>query len=209
MLESRTQNTLVLLDFDGTLMKDDTFLAFLIYRLKEPRIVLRSLLALPYFIDFQFKLMDNAKAKERVFGILFKGERLSDFERKAEEFWDFQGTNLNPAINDIISDYQKQGAELMIVSANFNPIIAAFSASAYRFNDFLCTELEAENGKLTGRFASPNCYGEEKVRRLKIRFADRSAFSEIHAYGDSSGDLPMLQWADKGYLLKKGEWQKI
>ena len=209
MPESSGKNTLVLLDFAGTLMEEDTFLAFLIFRLKEFRIVLRSILALPYFIAFQFKLMDNSKAKEKVFGMLFKGEKQLDFERKAQEFWDFQGTNLNPAINDLISNYQKEGAELMIVSANFNPIIAAFSASAYRFNDFLCTELETEGDRLTGRFASPNCHGEEKVRRLKIRFPDRSVFSEIHAYGDSNGDLPMLRWADRGYLLQKGEWQKI
>ncbi len=200
---------LVLVDFDGTLMEDDIFLTFIVYRLKEFRFLIKALLASPYLLAYIFKLMDNSKAKEKVFGILFGGEHELDFKRKVEDFWHFNGTEINPAIVDRISAYQKEGAEIMIVSANFAPLVSAFVERVYRINDYLSTEIEVIDGKLSGKFASPNCYGEEKVRRLNIRIHDRKVYSEIHAYGDSEGDRPMLEWADHGFLLQKERIKEI
>lgn len=199
---------LVLLDFDGTLVEGDIFRDFIIFRLLEYQFLIRLLLAIPYFLGHKLKLMTNDKAKEKIFTALFKGESSRHFRSRVEDFWYHHGTEINPAIVDVFSNYQKEKADFLIVSANFAPIISAFAGRNYGF-DFLATELEEVDGKLSGRFASPNCYGDEKVRRLNIRVFDRSLYSEIHAYGDSRGDLPMLRWADKGYLLRRGAWRKI
>jgi phosphatidylglycerophosphatase C len=63
----------------------------------------------------------------------------------------------------------------------------------------LCTELETHGGALTWRMAGANCHGEEKVRRLQAWLAGRDgarAPAIVHAYGDSRGDLPLLNLAD-------------
>lgn len=60
----------------------------------------------------------------------------------------------------------------------------------------IATKLEFKNELITGRFASENCYGEEKVRRIKEVYALES-FEYIYAYGDSSGDIKMLSLADE------------
>lgn len=199
---------LVLLDFDGTLMKGDVFAAFLKYRLREGKVLVRLALALPFFVLFKLKLMDNEAAKESIFRILFSGESVFDFRAKAEDFWQARGLALNPLIESAIEKHQKDQAEFWIVSANFEPLIAAFCKRAGTYA-YLCTRLEEREGKLTGRFLGPNCYGAEKVNRLEQHFPDRDQFSQVIAYGDSAGDLPMLQWADQGFLLKDHHWQKI
>ena len=57
--------------------------------------------------------------------------------------------------------------------------------------------------RVTGAFASPNCRGEEKVRRLRAAFgADMNLAA---AYGDTSGDSEMLAMADEaGFRRFKG-----
>ena len=62
----------------------------------------------------------------------------------------------------------------------------------------LGTKVETRDGRLTGRFATPNCYGPEKVRRIREVFPDRDNY-HLTAFGDSRGDKEMLDYADQGY----------
>ena len=60
--------------------------------------------------------------------------------------------------------------------------------------------LEKSNAKtlestfVSGEFATPNCYGEQKAVRIRARY-DLSNYAEIYAYGDSKGDRAMLELA--------------
>jgi phosphoserine phosphatase len=59
----------------------------------------------------------------------------------------------------------------------------------------ISTCLESRNGKLTGSFLTPDCSGEEKVKRIKeMYFLEQ--YEKIYAYGDTKSDLPMLELAD-------------
>jgi HAD superfamily phosphoserine phosphatase-like hydrolase len=62
----------------------------------------------------------------------------------------------------------------------------------------ICTSLEEENGRFSGRYKGINCNGIEKVRRIRERF-DVDSFDTVYAYGDTSGDRPMLALADKPF----------
>ena len=61
------------------------------------------------------------------------------------------------------------------------------------------TRIEVENGMVTGRFLTPNCYGEEKVRRLLEVLPDRRLY-HLTAYGDSRGDRALLAYADEAHF---------
>ena len=52
---------------------------------------------------------------------------------------------------------------------------------------------------LTGKFQGKNCFGPEKVSRIKNKF-DLKKVKKIYAYGDSTGDSEMLELADYKYL---------
>lgn len=53
----------------------------------------------------------------------------------------------------------------------------------------------------TGRLLSPNCRGREKIRRYRAVFGD-SPVEEF--YSDSFADRPMMELAERSYLMKKG-----
>lgn len=64
----------------------------------------------------------------------------------------------------------------------------------------LGTKVEVDAaGCLTGRFATPNCYGPEKVRRIEAVWPHREQY-DVSAFGDSRGDKEMLDYADQGYF---------
>ena len=64
--------------------------------------------------------------------------------------------------------------------------------------ELICTKMKFEQGIFTGAFANANCNGNEKVNRIKalLRLED---YQPIYAYGNSSGDKPMLALADHGF----------
>ena len=61
------------------------------------------------------------------------------------------------------------------------------------------TKIEEKEGKVTGHFVTRNCYGAEKVNRLKEIMPNRDSY-ELISYGDSRGDKELLEYADKGYF---------
>ena len=61
---------------------------------------------------------------------------------------------------------------------------------------FLCTQIEVKDEHLTGRLLGKNCYGQEKVDRIKEVLPQREDY-ELIAYGDSRGDKEMLDYADE------------
>lgn len=64
------------------------------------------------------------------------------------------------------------------------------------------TKVEVDSfGKLTGRFLTPNCYGQEKVCRLLEIEPNREEYILV-AYGDSKGDKEMFEFADNAILVK-------
>ena len=84
------------------------------------------------------------------------------------------------------------------VSAQAPPFFSTLFSAEDSFQ-VLGTKLEVRDGKLTGRFLTPNCYGQEKVNRLKqVLNEPRQAYS-IKAFGDSRGDKELLEYADQGH----------
>ena len=88
------------------------------------------------------------------------------------------------------------GAEILIVSASIDNWVQPFFPSV----TVLGTQIEVANGLLTGRFLTPNCYGQEKVRRILALHPDRSAY-HLTAYGDSRGDRELLAFADEAHQI--------
>ena len=75
------------------------------------------------------------------------------------------------------------------------------------FDALLCTEMAEVSGQLTGQMKTPNCHGEQKVLRLKAWMAERfgadAEGATLYAYGDTSGDKPMLRMAAHAFYRGK------
>ena len=96
--------------------------------------------------------------------------------------------------------HQSQRHKTILVSASLEAYLVPW-AKKMGFDYVIGTKLESQSGILTGRIHGKNCYGQEKVDRLRAVLGDLSKYS-IYAYGDSRGDKELLDIASFAYYRK-------
>ena len=188
---------LSLFDFDGTITTKDSMIDFIQYAVGMPPYYFNMLLLTPMLIAYKLKLIPNYIAKEMLISHFFKGWSSVYFKNIAEKYSIEQIEKIiRPKAIEAITWHQEQGHKVVIVSASMECWLTKW-CQKYSI-DLIATRIEIENGKLTGKFATKNCYGIEKVSRIKERY-NLSEYSIIYAYGDSSGDKEMMSIASKQY----------
>jgi len=188
-------------DFDGTITREDSFLAFLRFVGGSARLYAVLCYYAPLLILMRLHLYSNHKAKEKVFARYFKHMALADFDNLCQSFYEQRGTHLiRPQILQVIQHHRQKGDKIIIITASLENWVQHF-ADHIGADVLIATQPEVVNGRLTGRFSTANCYGKEKVTRLLQLFPNRKQYYLI-AYGDSRGDKELLQLADEAHLLK-------
>lgn len=206
-------------DFDGTLTHADTLLAFIRFACSPVRMCMGFALYAPLLVLMKLKLYPNYKAKQKVFAHFFRGMTLARFDALCTAFAQQGEHLLRPAARSFINTVRSEAYAMAIVSASIDNWVRPF-AEMYLQSDnaqdksqgnvqdnkpalpiiVLGTKVEVDAaGCLTGRFATPNCYGPEKVRRIEAVWPHREQY-DVSAFGDSRGDKEMLAYADQGYF---------
>ncbi len=97
-----------------------------------------------------------------------------------------------------IQYYLDQGAEVLIISASIENWIKPW-AKENNIEIVLATSIEIDDqGKLTGRFSSVNCKGQEKLRRL-LEVYPNIRPEDLIIYGDSKGDKQLIDFAKTSF----------
>ena len=183
-------------DFDGTLTTRDTLIAFIRYACGTPRFLLGFLLHAPLLVLMKLRLYSNGKAKQRLFSWFFRGVPIETFDALCQSFARAHRHLLRPQTVRLLQQALSEGSEVLVVSASIDNWVQPFFPTV----TVLGTQIEVIDGRLTGRFLTPNCYGQEKVRRILALHPDRSAY-RLTAYGDSRGDRELLAFADEAHLV--------
>lgn len=183
-------------DFDGTLTTRDTLIAFIRYACGTPRFLLGFLLHAPLLVLMKLRLYSNGKAKQRLFSWFFRGMPLETFDALCQSFASTHRHLLRPETVRLLQQALSEGSEVLVVSASIDNWVQPFFPAV----TVLGTQIEVIDGRLSGRFLTPNCYGQEKVRRILALHPDRSAY-RLTAYGDSRGDRELLAFADEAHLV--------
>ena len=189
-------------DFDGTLTTRDTLLEFIRFAYGTRRFLFGFLLFAPLLVLMKLGLYPNGKAKQKVFAHFFKGMAIDAFDTLCQDFARTHRHLLRPDIVRLLEQALAEGSEVLIVSASIDNWVRPFFETEDRSREItiLGTQIEIVDGCLTGRFLTPNCYGQEKVRRILALHPDRSAYY-LTAYGDSRGDREMLVFADESHTV--------
>ena len=186
---------LALFDFDGTLTKKDTFLEYLKFAFGKSAFITGFLLHSPFLVAMKFKLYPNWKAKEKILTHFFKGRPVQELDQAAIKFTEEAIPQLMRKSGlQQLEAHLAAGDRVYIVSASASLWVKAWCKKMGI--DLISTELEIENDYFTGKIKGFNCYGPEKVRRVKA-LESLNDYDHIYAYGDSSGDKEMLAIADK------------
>lgn len=188
-------------DFDGTLTTKDTLLPFLIHTVGYLRFILKLPIILPIVFLYLLKVIDNESAKEKVLYVLLKGKKESFIEKKAKSFAHKKIDRfIKPEIFVKFEYHQEHNHTLIIVSANL-AIYLRYWAIRHRIDTVIATELEFSNDLFTGKLASHNCYGIEKVKRIEQYLKNKEQFAYSYGYGNSRGDYELLDFVDEGYFI--------
>jgi len=97
--------------------------------------------------------------------------------------------------------HQEQGHVVILVSASLGSYLHPLG-DLLEVDAVLCAELEEVDGILTGKLEGKNCRGEEKASRIQkwCEGAGIDVEDLVYAYGDSTGDVQMLE------LFEFGTW---
>lgn len=187
-------------DFDGTLTRRDTLLPFLARGLGWPRFLLALLQCSPWLAGYAVRLVRNDAAKARLLRATLSGRTLGELDGWTSRWLaeDFAG-QLQDWTMARLAWHRQAGHCCVLVSASPD-IYLRRVASQLGFDGLICTEMEVQGARLTGRMHTPNCHGEQKVLRLQAwlsaRFGGESAQAmRLYAYGDTAGDKPLLRLA--------------
>ena len=192
-------------DFDGTLTTRDTLIAFIRYAKGTGAFVLGFLRHAHLLVLMKLGLYPNWKAKQKVFSYFFKGMSLGDFDTLCQRFAADNRQLLRPEGIRTLEQAGEEGADIVIVSASIDNWVKPFFTNLDGLADnlppqviVLGTQIEIADRKLTGRFLTKNCYGQEKVNRILALYPNRSEYT-LTAYGDSRGDKELLVFADEAH----------
>lgn len=188
-------------DFDGTITSKDTLFDFLKFYKGGLRLTVGMLTVSPHLLSYYMGITTNHEAKEKLVGHFLKGTSLDSFNDVCEEYKSRIDQICHNETLNRLKWHQEQGHEVLIVSASLRNWIEPWAESV-GVSTVLATEIEvAEDNIITGRFASRNCFGQEKVNRLKAIYPEKDYL--LYAYGDSSGDKELLEYADFPTLYKR------
>lgn len=195
---------LVAFDFDGTLTVRDSFMAFLRWRAGGFGYAVGMVRLFPAAVAYLFH-RKRGVIKAAAVKVFLKGTPRATLEADAKAFAEF----IAPVIfrPDAVATWRRwraKGARPVIVTASPDLLVAPF-ARGLGADTLIGTELAFDaQDRVTGALSSPNCRGEEKVRRLRAVFGDDMQLAA--AYGDTAGDYAMLKIAqEKGYRIFKGK----
>lgn len=181
-------------DFDGTLTTKDSLLAFIRFAKGDSSFVLGFLRYAHLLMLMKLGLYPNYKAKQKVFAHFFKDMEQETFDALCRQFADTHRGLLRAEGIKAVEKAQSEGADVVIVSASIDNWVQPFFPSV----KVIGTQVEVEEGRLTGRFLTKNCYGQEKVERIIAIYPERQTY-QLVAFGDSKGDRELLTFADEAH----------
>lgn len=187
---------IAIFDLDHTISAKDTYLQFLLAYLRAYPIRFLRCFWLPWAVlMYKCNLRSNAWLKERFLTAIAKGapkERIDRFSRR------FVVKILSAGVNakalERISEHRKRREYLILSSASFDFYVDRLGKKL-GFDAIVCTQAEwDQSGRLTGRIAGKNCYGEQKKIATQ-EIIDVMTISQITVYSDHHSDLPIFSLA--------------
>lgn len=202
---SAQQPVVAAFDFDGTLTYRDTLIPFLYYYAGPLAFIRDIARSAPTLTAYGLRLMKNDVAKERVLKKFLAGAPLATLQRQGQVFArDRLPGLLRPSALRRLQWHQKLGHQIVIISASLDLYVKPWAA-ALGVDHVLCTSLDVDDsGQVSGRLGTANCYGPEKLRRLREALGDTSEYL-LYAYGDSRGDRELLASADYSFYRSMPE----
>lgn len=188
---------LAIFDFDGTLTKQDSLLAFIKFTHGKNRLYRELFLLSPQLVLMKLGFGNNEYIKTKLLARLYQGVEKEKIETWAEKFCkEHFATLLRPSGLARIRELQRQNYRIILVTASVETWVKPFAKKMGL--ELIGTKFLFKEQIFTGRLSTPNCRGIEKVNRLKD-YLQTTQLPPYLMYGDTEGDQALYQQATKYY----------
>lgn len=167
------------------------------------RIAVGKVVLTPLVVGYRLGILSASATRASVAAFGFRGRREADVRHAGSNYArDVLLGVIRPKALERINWHKAQGDVVVVVSASLDVYLADWCRRLEL--DVICTELEARDGTLTGRYRHGDCTGKEKSRRILEKYNLRD-YPVIYAYGDTKEDHEMLSIANRKYF----RWREI
>lgn len=176
-------------DFDKTIYDGDSTFGFVKYCIKHyPKTMLHALPTAWAFLLYMLGFWSKTQFKEKMYGFL---RYIPDIDKAVNKYWDRHEKNMLAYYRD------RQCDDDIIISASpeflLEPICKRIGVKR-----LIASRVDKHSGKYTGE----NCWGAEKVRRLKDKYGIEHC---DEFYSDSFSDTPLAEIADEAYIVRRND----
>ncbi len=181
-------------DLDHTILSSSSGILYMRYIARRgeahPGEMLR---ALGYAALYRLGYLDFPSAMARLATVMDSRSERALIETSERWFDDMVVRYVTTGARRAIAQHQAAGHHVAIVSASTRYAVGPV-ARYLGIDAFLCTELEVVDGRFTGRFIPPACYGEGKVYWAEKHATQHGIrLQDCYFYTDSASDLALLE----------------
>jgi HAD superfamily hydrolase (TIGR01490 family) len=183
-----------LFDMDRTLVRRDTASLYVRYQRDIGEADWRQAARVAWWmLQYSFGVIDAGRVAEQVAADYAGRDERQMIESCRRWFRDYVLAHVSPTARRVVRQHREAGDRVAIVTGATR-YAAAPLAAELGIEELVTTEMEVEDGRLTGRLVEPLCFGSGKVVRAE-RLARAGGFSLDRAvfYSDSITDLPLFE----------------
>lgn len=174
-------------DFDKTIYDGDSTAAFIRYCAKRyPKAYITIIPTLWAFFLYVLGVYTKTQFKEKMYRFL---RYVPDAERAAEDFWASHEEG-------ILEYYRNQHDEEDIIISASPEFLLRPICKRLGVKRLIASKVDSRTGRYTGE----NCWGPEKVKRLRDEFGITEC---DRFYSDSFSDAPLAEIAGEAYIVRK------
>lgn len=183
---------LALFDFDHTITYVDAYSRFLRTSARPWERKRGELSVAPWLLGYKLGMISAPRLRARATLVAFRDRIESEVREAGLRYAQTQLPRMvRPEMLERIGWHQSRGDAVVVVSGSLDVYLRPWCDALGL--GLICNELESESGRLTGRYQSCD-RAADKVTQIRARY-DLAAYADLHAYGDSSEDRPMLALA--------------
>jgi len=199
---------LAIFDLDETITRRPTFLRWVLFWVSREAPWRAPLLPAAALASGAYRLGLIGRTRLKSFSAtvgLGQAITPAQLARAAHAFVERElATNLLSDARDRIAAEQAAGRRVILASASFEAYVRAFAERLGAEAAIGTRMTPRSDGRWRPAVDGENCYGEEKLRRIKEWLAEQGMAREalhIRAYSDHLSDAPLLAWADEAVAV--------
>ncbi len=201
---------LILFDFCETLVDfqtADAYVDFVRKNIDSPRMQFLEF-TLKLFkkikiISLCYKFFPNKSIEKRLKLYQLKGLNEIILKDLAGLFYSLEvKPNLIPETLELMNDCIKKNCEVVLISGGYSIYLQHF-CNEYHIKKLYSTDVAFSENKCSGKILGLDCLFENKVTLIENGGLNLSDYETKVVFTDSSSDLPLLNWADKGFVISK------